>query len=583
MPYIPLSKISIKHTTGGLLKFASNGKSYAGPYIKVNNGKYYAGTSNTSIGPELVLDTISHIEGDKPFGSTKEVLKYSLLKKDIRKFLEDIKPVPVVKNTPTELDYEAGVYKRFFSKRVNGNNYLEIDRDTYNSIIKKDGKYDHNLYNVGAINWYITGNDVHRQNSLEIKRTEINFPNIFYLFPVLNEFLQPSTEVQENLYTNGGELYYGDGTEYIGPYHVHPLQGPMVGATHVTSPHPKLYYFNQLPQIGDTSYEDFLANYNQITCYKCITVGNQTISVGPDNTPITIPIKEIVSITRSRLLGCPKLSYFNFDDAHNACYPPYEAPDQELGAGGEREPLLEGGAPPSPVYATFPPDPFGGDYSGFDIPPDTTNPFDSGFFGGGSGGVTGYGTGLEGIPDPDLGGNTAGGSIGYNCFTANTLVTMADGTEKTISSIKVGEKVKSEIGESTVLDILIHEDKEYSVYSINNSKPFVTAEHPFKTIDGWKAIDAADTFEQHQVLSKTLDLNDVLVKLNENEVVNDIKLGPVKYPKVYNLSLNNEHVYYANGYLVHNLKTVAPDRMGNGGGGGGFDIDDYMDTWGFDF
>ena len=42
-------------------------------------------------------------------------------------------------------------------------------------------------------------------------------------------------------------------------------------------------------------------------------------------------------------------------------------------------------------------------------------------------------------------------------------------------------------------------------------------------------------------------------------------------------------MYYANGYLVHNLKTVAPDRMGNGGGGGGFDIDDYMDTWGFDF
>ena len=554
MPYIPLSKISIKHTTGGLLKFASNGKAYAGPYIKVNNGKYYAGTSNTSIGPELVLDTISHIEGDKPFGSTKEVLKYSLLKKDIRKFLEDIKPVPVVKNTPTELDYEAGVYKRFFSKRVNGNNYLEIDRDTYNSIIKKDGKYDHNLYNVGAINWYITGNDVHRQNSLEIKRTEINFPNIFYLFPVLNEFLQPSTEVQENLYTNGGELYYGDGTEYIGPYHVHPLQGPMVGATHVTSPHPKLYYFNQLPQIGDTSYEDFLANYNQITCYKCITVGNQTISVGPDNTPITIPIKEIVSITRSRLLGCPKLSYFNFDDAHNACYPPYEAPDQELGAGGEREPLLEGGAPPSPVYATFPPDPFGGDYSGFDIPPDTTNPFDSGFFGGGSGGVTGYGTGLEGIPDPDLGGNTAGGSIGYNCFTANTLVTMADGTEKTISSIKVGEKVKSEIGESTVLEIQIHDEGDYEVYSINGSKPFVTEEHPFKTIDGWKAIDPFLTFEKHQISSNALNLQDIVYKIDGKEVINSIEMGSVKYPKVYNLSLDNEHVYYANGYLVHNNK-----------------------------
>jgi hypothetical protein len=557
MPYIPLSKISIKHTTGGLLKFASNGKSYAGPYIKVNNGKYYAGTSNTSIGPELVLDTISHVEGDKPFGSTKEVLKYSLLKKDIRKFLEDIKPVPVVKNTPTELDYEAGVYKRFFSKRINGNNYLEIDRDTYNSIIKKDGKYDHNLYNVGAINWYITGNDVHRQNSLEIKRTEINFPNIFYLFPVLNEFLQPSTEVQENLYTNGGELYYGDSTEYIGPYHVHPLQGPMVGATHVTSPHPKLYYFNQLPQIGDSSYEDFLANYNQITCYKCITVGYQSATAGPDNTSGNFPIKEVVSITRSRLLGCPKNSYFSFDEAHNACFPPpLPEEEPELGLGGERPETPEGGTPNTGFYATFPNDPFGGDYSGFDMPPDTTNPFDSGFFGGGSGGVTG--TGLGNIPDT-AGSGFAGNTnfsegTGYNCFTANTLVTMADGTEKTISSIKVGEKVKSEIGESTVLEIQIHDEGDYEVYSINGSKPFVTEEHPFKTIDGWKAIDPFLTFEKHQISSNALNLQDIVYKIDGKEVINSIELGSVKYPKVYNLSLDNEHVYYANGYLVHNNK-----------------------------
>ncbi len=559
MPYIPLSKISIKHTTGGLLKFASNGKSYAGPYIKVNNGKYYAGTSNTNIGPELVLDTISHIEGDKPFGSTKEVLKYSLLKKDIRKFLEDIKPVPVVKNTPTELDYENGVYKRFFSKRINGNNYLEIDRDTYNSIIKKDGKYDHNLYNVGAINWYITGNDVHRQNSLEIKRAEINFPNIFYLFPVLNEFLQPSTEVQENLYTNGGELYYGDGTEYIGSYHVHPLQGPMVGALHVMSPHPKLYYFNQLPQIGGTSYEDFLANYNQITCYKCITVGYQGTN---------LPIKGVVSVTRSRLLGCPKNSYLTFDEAHNACFPsPLPEEEPELGLGGTRPTTPEGGVPDTGFYATFPNDPYGGDYSGFSIPPNTTG--GGGFSGGGSGGNTGFGTGPGGgISNTDTSGIDFGGIGTYTCFTANTLITMADGSKKTISSIGVGEKVKSEIGESTVLDVQIHEG-DHEVYSINGSKPFVTEEHPFKTIDGWKAIDPFLTFEKHQISSNVLNLQDIVYKIDGKEVINSIEVGPVKYPKVYNLSLDNEHVYYANGYLVHNEK--------------GSGMSDNPDDYNFDF
>ena len=47
-------------------------------------------------------------------------------------------------------------------------------------------------------------------------------------------------------------LYYKDGTEYIGDYHIHPTQGPMVGATHVKSAHPKLYYSDQLPLSVDS-------------------------------------------------------------------------------------------------------------------------------------------------------------------------------------------------------------------------------------------------------------------------------------------------------------------------------------------
>ena len=56
------------------------------------------------------------------------------------------------------------------------------------------------------------------------------------------------------------------------------------------APHAKLYYFNQLPQVGDSSYEDFLAEYNKITCYKCLKdISIQGISYS------------IESIQRSRL------------------------------------------------------------------------------------------------------------------------------------------------------------------------------------------------------------------------------------------------------------------------------------------
>ena len=41
----------------------------------------------------------------------------------------------------------------------------------------------------------------------------------------------------ENLYTDGKEFVTPDGNPYVGPYHIHPRKGPMVGAKHVSTPH----------------------------------------------------------------------------------------------------------------------------------------------------------------------------------------------------------------------------------------------------------------------------------------------------------------------------------------------------------
>ena len=50
----------------------------------------------------------------------------------------------------------------------------------------------------------------------------------------------PPASIQTNLYTSGGLYQLPDGTEYIRPYHVHPVTGPMVGATHTPFPHDSL-------------------------------------------------------------------------------------------------------------------------------------------------------------------------------------------------------------------------------------------------------------------------------------------------------------------------------------------------------
>jgi len=158
------------------------------------------------------------------------------------------------------------------------------------------------------------------------------------------------------------------------------------------------------------------------------------------------------------------------------------------------------------------------------------------------------------------------------------MIKMAEGPDKIIAAVKIGDKVKSEKGISTVLNVMVHEGN-FELYSINNSKPFVTEEHPFKTIDGWKSINPITTIEDQQISSGTLDLEDILIRLKGKQIVKKITKGKIKYPKVYNLSLDNEHVFYANGYLVHNDKTAVTSTMNtsspssggtSGGGGGGY-------------
>jgi len=146
------------------------------------------------------------------------------------------------------------------------------------------------------------------------------------------------------------------------------------------------------------------------------------------------------------------------------------------------------------------------------------------------------------------------------CFTKDTKILMADETNKKISQIKIGDLVKSEKEESKVLDIQIHKGT-FKTYSINGSKGFVTKEHPFKTVDGWKAIVPKDTFSKHGINATVLKIGDILITSNGTELIKSIEeINEVD--TVYNLSVDNEHVYYANNYLVHNKSLASETGFG---------------------
>ena len=174
-------------------------------------------------------------------------------------------------------------------------------------MIKKEFTYDHNLYEIGRLKWYIIGINIHQKNSDEIKKVSKRFPHVLTLFPILNEYaLTDNNNIQEHLHTDGDEIYYGDGTSYVGHYHIHPSKGPMEGATHTQEPHEALYYFNQLPEYPNASYQEFLENYDKIACYECKFIA-ETMS------------HQIVGFMGSRIVGCPDNSYETQIETSNNC------------------------------------------------------------------------------------------------------------------------------------------------------------------------------------------------------------------------------------------------------------------------
>tara|TARA_R110000737_G_scaffold353127_1_gene402520 strand:+ start:1600 stop:3129 length:1530 start_codon:yes stop_codon:yes gene_type:complete len=495
MAYVPKSKISYRTSFADEFIFKKSTRPYNGPYITIEDKKYYVGTDFLKKGPELIKLPKHNPAGvEKRFNTHIDIRNYNRLKTSIKSRLSKSTTLPVSKSYPTEFNYERGYYTRYFAKKFNGYSYLEISPETYKKLLDKSPIHDYNLWETGTLQWHLTGN-VFKKNSLSINEAERKFPRVFNLFPIINEFFRPETTIISNLHTDGGELYYSDGVEYIGGYHIHPIIGPMIGSDHSENHHQKIYYLNQLPTPTGSTYEDFIINHGKIDCYKCVTIKG---------------VKKIVSHKRSNILGCPPNSTNSYDIAVEGCY--------IRGVDHERNSFSNNSLSPRIKAPSFPIE--GGNPSKLDY--------------------SGFGS---------------WGPSGGTCFTPNTLITMIDNTEKMISKIEIGDKVKSELGESTVTDIKIHTGS-FTIFSLNGNKPFVTEEHPFKTIDGWKAINPITTLEKHQVQSTTLDINDIVIKTGGNEIIKSIEEGKVKYPKVYNLSLDNEHVYYANGYLVHNEKHV---------------------------
>jgi RHS repeat-associated protein len=131
------------------------------------------------------------------------------------------------------------------------------------------------------------------------------------------------------------------------------------------------------------------------------------------------------------------------------------------------------------------------------------------------------------------------------CFLAGTKILLADGTSKLIEEIKVGDMVASydekKMVKTSAKATAMFDSESAKEYLLINGSLKVTPNHMFYSQGEWKAIGK-------------MAVGDLLLDENLNEVTID-KIEKIKSQnpiQVYNLEVEGEHNYFANGILVHN-------------------------------
>lgn len=198
MPYLPKSKYSIAETSGGEFMFEFNQKEYVGPYIISSDGTFFAGNNiNTVKTRDIIVpkqrpkkDNTYIIFDSKQTFSQGSVDRYNIKREDIFQKQDKFEPIISTKPTPTKEDYLKGHFYRYVVKRRNTTNiYYEINKEIYDSIKGKEGRYDHNIHQAVKIKWDLSDNSKNTNGST-IRKIQKNttFKKLFVFFPNHREY-----------------------------------------------------------------------------------------------------------------------------------------------------------------------------------------------------------------------------------------------------------------------------------------------------------------------------------------------------------------------------------------------------------
>lgn len=191
MPYYPLSQIKPNlYTNGDEFTLSSTGENYIGYYFKTSDGKYFTGRNqndlpnqplslNTPSLPSLPLSTpfIENIIVDNTDYSTINNID-----------LDKITIIPTYAPTfPTQQDYQIGEFRRFFCKKTNEIQYVEIQQEMYTKLVSRDPQVLWSLYFPFNIPWVITGD---KEKVARTNRNIVELTMKQFKLPRFNDYLK---------------------------------------------------------------------------------------------------------------------------------------------------------------------------------------------------------------------------------------------------------------------------------------------------------------------------------------------------------------------------------------------------------
>jgi uncharacterized membrane protein YgcG len=266
--YYPASQVTTNlNTNGGEFVYANTLQDYKGYYYKTSKGEYFTGKTPQDGLNELLISSPledgvqTTIQNNiESFINTDDTQVGDYLNITNQSSIASSSPTYSA-TLPTQQNYQNTEFRRYFCKKSNEIIYLEISKETYDKLVAKDSQILFQLYIPFNLPWKLTGD---REQVYKINKNITELTSVRQNLPMLSEYLKMNfTKYYKypeasNLYTKGNELKTTqDNKMYVGPYHIHPDKGYMVGATHVLEPHAYLSpingFFYMGPSFKDTS------------------------------------------------------------------------------------------------------------------------------------------------------------------------------------------------------------------------------------------------------------------------------------------------------------------------------------------